>query len=108
MKGELVVGLYEGKAAEKVLALADSGVGYIILNKSGKGLSLSVAAVFKRPLAPPRPENLEPVTDPEKIDKYNRIFDQRNNIRLTKSQKSIDAANLARKRIESIFLKKSH
>mgnify|MGYP001580035113 CR=1 FL=1 len=70
MAAEWVVGHYRGKDAERVLGLGDEGIGYIILDRSGRGQTLEAVVAFRRAIDSPLPVFLEQVTDPKKIEKY--------------------------------------
>lgn len=73
MQTEWVVGRYKGDRAKSVLAHANEGIGYIILDTTQtRGASLEVVAAFRRPKDSPRPEHLELVVDPYKIAKYEK------------------------------------
>lgn len=74
MQSQWVTGRFSGDRAKSVLAHADEGIGYIILDSTNsRGASLEVVAAFRRSDNDAVPEHLERVTDPLKIRKYEKI-----------------------------------
>lgn len=71
-----VIGYYEGDRARSVAAHAHAGIGYFVLEESGKGNGYHVAAAF-RYAGTDMPDNLIEIHDPEAIAKLERKQAQR-------------------------------
>ncbi len=68
-----VVGFFEGTKAKSVLEHAHAGVGYILLNESGRGASTTCLVAFRKIVNDePLPPHLEEVKDPFKIQEYEK------------------------------------
>lgn len=63
---EWVVGRFTGEQAKSVMAHANAGIGYKIIQKGPAGNSYVLAA-FRRPCGLPLPDHLTRVTDPIQI-----------------------------------------
>ena len=77
MTYQWVVGKYTGKQAGSIEAHALAGIGYVILDSSGKGHNKTVVAAFKSAIDKPLEHHLQIVTDQHKIDKYEKIASNR-------------------------------
>lgn len=76
-----VVGSFEGEQAKRVLAEADSGTGYLVVERGGNRSNPAVLAAFLRPSNDPVPPHLQEVKDPFKIAEYDKRRNQRQGIR---------------------------
>lgn len=72
MEYEWVSAKYDGKSADTVSALANSGIGYFILADSGRGNTREVIAAFRRAIDSPTPDHLLPIIDSHKIKDLER------------------------------------
>lgn len=67
-----VIGDYEGERAKKVLELAHSSIGYIVLEEAGNRYSPSCLVAFRYTGEMPVPHHLTEVKDPHKIQEYEK------------------------------------
>lgn len=72
-----VIGVFTGQQAKLVQAHADVGVGYFVLEKTGKNDSLTVKAAFRRVHDSPIPFHLTEVKNPMQIDELEKKRKQR-------------------------------
>lgn len=70
MQPSWVVGVFEGERARSVLDHADAGIGYIILERAGKGRNQTCLAAFRRMMDSPLPPEFTEVKNPTKIAEY--------------------------------------
>lgn len=77
MEYEWVIGSYSGERAKSARALAESGTGYYIVDASGSGQGQQVIVAFKRACDRPRPYHLQPIVDPIKIQRYEKMRESR-------------------------------
>lgn len=77
MEMEWVKGRYEGERAKSVSAHADSGLGYVILERGRDGMQQYVMAASRRAVDSPIPPHLLPLTGFE-IKKCEAIMEKRN------------------------------
>lgn len=67
-----VIASYEGERAKSVLAHADVGIGYIVLERGGNRYSPSALVAFDYRGEMPLPHHFQEVKDPYKIKDYER------------------------------------
>jgi hypothetical protein len=68
--GVWVTGAYEGSQAKEVLAMADIGIGYKVIERNKSGSSCIVSFVYSGEM--PIPKHLVEVKDPYKISDLNK------------------------------------
>ena len=94
---EWVTGYYEGEMAKRVLAHANEGVGYFIINSGGNRLSPNCLAAFRRPLDSARAEHLTLIDDPVRTEQLEQRLTARSGIaRILKISKSKRVASLSK------------
>jgi hypothetical protein len=72
MKSEWVIGQFTGEQANSVDAHANAGMGYFIIDTAGRGVNRTVVAAFRRVCDSPTPAHLQKVTDPFKIQTWEK------------------------------------
>lgn len=76
-----VVGQYAGTQAKRVIALADEGLGYYILENAGGHRNPVILAAFRLLDGTLLPHHIDEVKDPRKIKKYETLRRQRHGLK---------------------------
>ena len=72
-----VCGGFENNQAKQVIAHADAGIGYLVLDRGGSRHNPVVTVAFIWANNQPLPAHLERVIDHQKIEKYNKQLAER-------------------------------
>lgn len=76
IQSEWVLAKYKGEKAVQQEALAQAGVGYILVDSSGTGKNREIIVAFRRIVDGPRPDHLTPVSW-DKVKEYEKTRIQR-------------------------------
>lgn len=96
-----VVANYAGERAKSVMAHAEHGIGYLILESGGAKSNPSILAAFRFAGPWPLPPQLQEVKDAFKVQEYNRRLQQRQG-----GQKRKEAPALETISIDTILARK--
>jgi len=69
VKYKWVCGSYSGSKAKTIIEHANMGMGYKVLQITGKGQGFTVLAAFRFPLVKPIPSHLTEIVDKDRIKK---------------------------------------
>lgn len=80
MMCEWVIGRYIGEQAKSVIAHANAGSGYFLLDQGKQGVQQTCLAAFRRAMDSPVPDHLDRVVDPFMVKKLNDRYEQRHGL----------------------------